>query len=274
MSHGSVLSDVEALAGHLVTEAAALIRSQFATALRVTYKGDGLSQPVTELDLAIEERIRAAVRKAFPDHGIIGEELPDDPGASGWTWVVDPIDGTRNLILGIPVVACSIGVLHHGRPVAGAVALPMSEVVVSARLGAGTRWNGAPVTVSDRDLAGSIAVYSHDTYCSLGVRDDDPTVLGESRWFGSTAWELAMIAGGRLDHGVFPSTAIWDVAGGLALVREAGGAVLRPRADGAWAPFTTFGDLAGARRWAVPLVCGGRSAEQAAGHVGDRCAVA
>ncbi|MFC6567808.1 inositol monophosphatase family protein [Actinoplanes utahensis] len=64
------------------------------------------------------------------------------------------------------------------------------------------------------------------------------------------------------------TTAIWDVAGGLALVREAGGTVLQPHGDGAWQPSTTFGDLTQAHRWAVPLICGGRSAEQVGGHIG------
>lgn len=81
MNDDSVLADVESLSVDLVTEAAALIRSQFATALSVTYKGEGLSQPVTELDIAIEERTPAAVRDAFPGHGVIGEELPDDISA-------------------------------------------------------------------------------------------------------------------------------------------------------------------------------------------------
>lgn len=252
------------LAANLAAHAANVIRKGFHTGVgRTSYKGIGASDPVTDVDVAIERHVREQVAAAFPDHGVVGEEMPDRTGHSEWTWVIDPVDGTRNFVLGIPVLACSIGVLHQGRPVAAAVALPLSDVLVTARLGQGTWWNGVRVRVSNRSADdGSVGVYGHDTYLMLTVDSLDPLRLGESRWFGSTAWELAMIAGGRLDHGVFPATAVWDVAAGVLLVLEAGGQVLELNAEGkAWTPFVSFGAGSDLSHWCTPILCGGKSVD-------------
>jgi myo-inositol-1(or 4)-monophosphatase len=259
MSDPEIEARTGILAADLAAYAAEFVRRRFHTAVATRFKGVGAAEPVTELDLEIERTVRDRVAAEFPGHGVVGEELPDRAVPSEWIWVIDPLDGTRNFVLGIPVVACSIALLHRGRPVVGAVALPMSDVLVTANRGSGTRWNGAPVTVSDRRIDdGSIGVFGYETHLGFEVTDPHPMHLGESRWFGSTAWELAMIAGGRIDHGVFPSTAVWDVAAGVLLITESGGRVQQLQADGRWNRFDSFGShRAVLRQWSAPLVCGG-----------------
>jgi len=93
-------------------------------------KRDDSYDPVTAADIAIERRVRAAVRETFPTHGVIGEELPDERDDADECWVVDPIDGTRGFVLGLPTWGILIGHLRHGRPVFGLMYQPLADDLV------------------------------------------------------------------------------------------------------------------------------------------------
>ena len=123
----AALAEIEEAALALARLAGERIAETLEHEIVVEYKdearGDGApTNPVSEVDHAIEALLRERLAERFPDHGIIGEEVAEASGADcDFVWVVDPVDGTTNFINGFPLFASSIGVLHRGRPVAGAI---------------------------------------------------------------------------------------------------------------------------------------------------------
>lgn len=120
-----------AVAEALADVAAAVIRPLFRTVPPATDKDD--ASPVTIADRAAEQAMRGVLRERLPGHGILGEEFGAENAGSDWTWVLDPIDGTRAFITGRPIFGTLIGLLHEGRPVLGIIDQPMT----------GERWVGA-----------------------------------------------------------------------------------------------------------------------------------
>jgi len=127
-------------------------RSDFA----VTYKDDGSS--LTKADLAIEEVWRDAIRKAFPSHGILGEEYGTDTGQSAYTWVIDPIDGTRQFGAGLLDFSSLIGLCRDGVPVLGIIDMPMPDARYVGVAGRSTRFAGRDVRTSGREDLGEAIV--------------------------------------------------------------------------------------------------------------------
>src|SRR3954470_17138786 len=110
--------------------------------LAVETKAD--QSPVTRADRGAEELMRALIAKKFPAHGIIGEELGNDRADAEWVWVLDPIDGTKSFITGVPLWGTLIALLHQGQPVLGAIHQPvLRQLVVGDN--ATTTFNGNPV---------------------------------------------------------------------------------------------------------------------------------
>ncbi|MDY0871519.1 inositol monophosphatase family protein [Dongia rigui] len=216
--------------------------------------------PVSEVDQNVERMIRARLAVAFPAHDVLGEEISDAPGGdSDFVWAIDPVDGTTNFINGFPLFAASIGVLHRGRPIAGAVWCSASHAlyagVYHACLGGDVCFDGEALRPRlnpgiRRRLAGE----------PQAVPDVD--LPWEVRKTGSAAIECAFVAAGLLRVARFERPNIWDVAGGLALVQAAGGAVLT-YAERNWANFTAFEAPAAAqgraphlRQWHRPMIIG------------------
>ncbi|WP_299823343.1 inositol monophosphatase [uncultured Jannaschia sp.] len=248
---------LEALAAELAHLAGAEIEASLGRTLRVAYKGEEgqTRDPVSEVDHAVETLIRARLGEIHPDHDIVGEEFPERPNAGHpIIWAVDPVDGTANFVNGLPLFAASVGVLHDGAPVAGAVwcsnGHALRHGVYSACLGGELRFDGTPLTPVSRPQVRRALV---------GMPRTDGW---EPRWFdarktGSAAIECAFVAAGLLAGARFETPNLWDVAGGAALVRAAGGQ-LREHRDGAWRDLGSFGaedgDDAGA--WRAPMVLG------------------
>lgn len=112
----------------------------------VNWKPD--ASPVTKADVETEKVIRQVITRHFPEHGIHGEELPDKKSKSPYTWVIDPIDGTRDYIRGIPFWAIYIAVLKEGDPIVGVIYLPILGDLITAEKGKGTFLNGKKARVS------------------------------------------------------------------------------------------------------------------------------
>ncbi|HEY1978522.1 MAG TPA: inositol monophosphatase family protein [Xanthobacteraceae bacterium] len=196
------LADIEAQAVELASLAGREIMAAFGTIFTVRYKTGAadtvsLRDPVSEFDRNVEILIRDRLTKRFPDHGIIGEELAERPGRnSDFVWAVDPIDGTTNFVNGFPLFAASIGVLHCGRPVVGAVWCSISHAlragVYHASVGGRLHFDGADVTPKLnaavlRRLAGVPMVADADE------------AGWETRKTGSAALECALVAAGLLE---------------------------------------------------------------------------
>lgn len=258
-----LLVEVERVAVELANLAGAEIANALGGMMAVRYKGgkaaDQMWQdPVSEVDSRVEQLIRARLAQKFPRHGIIGEEFDDQQGdADSFTWVVDPVDGTTNFVNGFPLCAAAIGVLHAGRPVAGAVWCGASHAlrpgVYHASLGGGLRFNNDEVTPRNnpavqRRLAGV-------------PRPIPGQAAWETRKTGSAALECAFVAAGVLRAARFERPNIWDIAGGIALVTAAGARALM-KANGEWTPFETFeppyieGKRGVLREWHPPVIIG------------------
>ena len=115
-----------AMAHSLADQASAVILPHFRTDLRVDHKGGSALDPVTEADRTAEAAMRATLAKAYPDHGIIGEELGSERADAPYCWVLDPIDGTRAFVMGQPLWGTLIGLLDHGRPLLGLMHQPFT----------------------------------------------------------------------------------------------------------------------------------------------------
>jgi myo-inositol-1(or 4)-monophosphatase len=237
----------------------------FGTIFTVRYKTGArdavsLRDPVSEIDQRVEVLIRERLAKHFPDHGVIGEELAEHPNRnSDLVWTIDPIDGTTNFVNGFPLFAASIGVLHRGRAVAGAVWCSVSHAlrpgVYHASVSAKLHFEGTDVTPKV-----NAAVLRRLASVPIVANVDEAG--WETRKTGSAALECALVAAGLLEVARFAAPNVWDVAGGIALI-EAGGGIVRVQEGRDWMPMNSFvrdnRDL-DLRHWKRPLVVGTRRA--------------
>lgn len=246
----SLLQEIEAAASEYAREAGALLMEHFRTPLEIAYKGARQRDPVTNADKQSEELLTRAIRRSYPEHGIVGEESENDGGDArpDFVWVLDPLDGTTNFLNGLPVFATSIGVLHRGRPIAAAAFIPSvrhpNGAVFHARLGGGTFVEGHPVHVAENAtpvqgrLTGLPSYYLRLFRFTGGLE----WRLGEVRASGSVVYDIAMTSRGVLQYALFNTPYIWDVAAGALLVQEAGGRVLtRSPKEQRWTPLERFG---------------------------------
>jgi myo-inositol-1(or 4)-monophosphatase len=257
------LDQVESLAVELANIAGAEIKSALGGIFTVRYKTGATASslwrdPVSEVDRKVEKIIRERIAEQFPNHGIIGEEMEAQMSRdSSFIWAVDPIDGTTNFINGFPMFAASIGVLHNARPVAGAVWCATSHAlragVYHAREGGKLRFEGSDVTPKANP-----AVRSGLAGVPVIKAEDMPW---ETRKTGSAAIECAMVAAGLLRVARFSNPNVWDVAGGLALVKAARG-IVRQKAGDTWQPMERFepgkgpDEKTGIRYWRRSIVIG------------------
>jgi myo-inositol-1(or 4)-monophosphatase len=186
---------------------------------------------VTEMDTAAEKTIRAAIRKARPEDGFLGEEGGAEPGASGVRWVVDPIDGTVNYLYGLPAWAVSIGAEVHGVTVAGVVLAPQLGEEYSAVAGGGA-WLGARrLAVNEPGDLGRALVATGFGYRAERREVQGRIVAGlvsrvrDIRRGGSAALDLCAVAAGRVDGYFERGTHAWDRSAGALVAQEAGAVV-------------------------------------------------
>ena len=190
----------------------------------------GSAGPVTEVDLAIDKLLKERLLAARPTYGWLSEETPDGPErlSCETIFVIDPIDGTQAFIANEPEYTISIGLVHKGEAVAGAVYNPATrEMFVGAR-GHGMWRNGEPCTASAREtIKGAHMIGRREFFISSRWPDPWPPV--HVRTIHSIAYRLALVASGRQDGVILVGPKNhWDIAGGAALVLAAGGRVSDP----------------------------------------------
>ena len=192
--------------------------------LVVTTKPD--LTPVTEADRSVEQAIRDAIAKARPGHGIVGEELPT-VGGTAWRWILDPIDGTKNYVRGIPVWGTCIALQREGEAMVGVVSAPALGRRWWAALGEGAYADGSPIRVSQvKDLAD--AQLSYDSVMSFEAYGLGERFLDLARRCWRTRglgdfWSHVLVAEGAVDVAAEPEVSLWDVAAVQIIVEEAGG---------------------------------------------------
>jgi len=189
---------------------------------RVEYKSDK-ADIVTEADYQADHIITTVLENEFPKHGVRSEESMATPSQNGYTWMIDPLDGTGNFAHGNPNYSVSIGLLDESdTPVVGVVFSPESGEMFHAVDGRGAYQNGAPIQPTDRDrLDESMLLSGYDPEGSFLQAFYEQT-QGVRR-LGSAALHLAYVAAGSADAVWEYDTYPWDVAAGLCILREAGG---------------------------------------------------
>jgi len=199
--------------------------AHFQTGVAEERKGD--DSPVTVADREAELLIRELLTDAFPDHGVVGEEYGTSrPGASH-QWYVDPIDGTKSFIRGVPLYAVLIGLEIEGRVEVGVAHFPALGDTLAAASGLGTRWNGRRAWVrATPSLAEAFVGFtdaaSFERYGRASAwAEIQRRVAYRPGW--SDAYGHALVASGRLDAMLDPIMNAWDCGPFPVLLREAGG---------------------------------------------------
>lgn len=227
------LADYLAFAHELADAAAAASLPFFRSGSAVTNKDTkGGFDPVTAADEGAERAIRELVRARYPDHGVLGEEGGHQSGSSGFTWVVDPIDGTRAFVAGIPLWTTLIALNDGTRPVLGVIDQPyMRERFVGSAHGATLRASGAVRALSTRRSARlADAIFSStspELFESPRARRIHDALVAETRLtrYGCDAYAYGLLAAGFIDVVVEPGLKAWDVQALIPVIEAAGGVV-------------------------------------------------
>lgn len=198
--------------------------AHFRTGVGVDLKAD--ASPVTVADRDAERMIREMIEKQFPQDEILGEE---EGGATDATerWVVDPIDGTKSFVSGVPLYATLVAYEQEGLPIVGACYFPALDEMLYAERGLGCYLNGRPCRVSDRtDLTRSVlSCGGPKSMVKYGRWDGFATLseraLATRTW--SDAYGHALVASGRVEAMIDPVVSRWDLSAVRILVEEAGG---------------------------------------------------
>ncbi len=206
-------------------EAGELALQYFDQDIAVEWKAD--ESPVTAADRRAEGLLRSTLLGKFPDDGFLGEESGATPGTSGFRWVIDPIDGTRSFVRGVPIWATMVGLEYHGEPIAGVVRLPAMHQTFRALRGDGAYRDDRRIRVSTVDaLEKAHVYYSSMTWFSKAGRQDHFLKLynltERQRGFGDF-YGFVLVAQGSgevmVEHGTHP----WDLAALVPILEEAGG---------------------------------------------------
>lgn len=195
----------------------------FNAGVEVETKAD--NTPVTRADRESEAVIRTRIAKTYPDHAILGEEGGSTSGNMDYQWIIDPIDGTKTFIRGVPFYGVLIGVEVRDKPSVGVIYLPALDEMVSAATGCGCQWNDRPARVS-----GISNMREATLLCScVAMAEERSDAWGRlvsatkmQRTWGD-CYGYVLVATGRAEIMVDPVMNLWDCAPMLPILEEAGG---------------------------------------------------
>jgi histidinol-phosphatase len=197
--------------------------AHFNAGVAVDLKAD--ETPVTVADREGERVLRETIGRYFPDHAILGEEEGETVGDPDFRWVLDPIDGTKSFIAGVPLYGVLVGVEVRNAPAVGVIYLPALDEMVSAADGLGCTWNGRPCRVSSvSDLKNALIVSSSIVRCQKrsDAFDRLADVTRQQATWGD-AYGYALVATGRAEVMMDAVQSPWDVGPMIPILREAGG---------------------------------------------------
>jgi histidinol-phosphatase len=197
----------------------------FRTTLAVETKGDG--SPVTIADRSAEEEARAWIMARFPEDGIVGEELGDHRPDARRRWILDPIDGTKSFIRGVPVWGTLVAVVEGERALAGAAYFPATAELLAAAPGEGCHWNGVRCHVSSVDSLAAATVLTTDQRFPINERRRQAwsslaADAAVARTWGD-CYGYLLVATGRAEVMVDDIVSVWDAAALQPIIEEAGG---------------------------------------------------
>ncbi len=225
--------DLVAFIEKLAQSSGEVILPFFRTGLTVIDKGraSGAFDPVTEADHAAETVIRRMIRATFPEHGIVGEELADDRPDAEHVWVVDPIDGTRAFLCGLPVWGTLIGLMKNGEPVLGAMSQPYTGELFVGGVGKahlkGPRGQRELGTRDGTDLSLATLMTTDPRYFSVEEGAAFRRVEARVRLsrYGTDCYAYAMLAAGQIDLVIEAGLKRYDIVAMIPIIEGAGGVI-------------------------------------------------
>jgi myo-inositol-1(or 4)-monophosphatase len=205
----------------------------FRTELEITDKRalglDETYSPVTAADREAEQAMRALIAARHPDHGIIGEEFGTENESAARIWILDPIDGTKAFISGLPVWGTLIGLIENGRPVLGLMHQPFTAETYLGIAGAGAVLNGATIRTSAcarlaeaRVFSTDVSMFASDAERAVNARLTETVRL---RRYGGDCYGFAMLAAGHIDLMIENGLQPYDILPLVPLIESAGGIV-------------------------------------------------
>ncbi len=212
---------------HVAEEAGKITLQYFQESFDVHIKPD--NSPVTDADRSAEEYIRREIEKHFPDDGILGEEFGEKPSRSGLRWLLDPIDGTKSFIRGVPLFGTLIGLESEGESLLGVIRYPPLAQTLAALCGHGCYLNGEPCHVSQTSELSQAAVMmtSFEAVVNDWGLETFLSILKETgfhRTWGD-CYAYLLVASGRVDIGFDTTMHAWDIAPLIPIIQEAGGKI-------------------------------------------------
>ncbi|OGQ18283.1 MAG: histidinol-phosphatase [Deltaproteobacteria bacterium RBG_16_71_12] len=230
-----MLDELDAFLLELNRAAADVILPVFRNAAQLSMEDKGTVgafDPVTAADRGAEAAIRKHVAARYPDHGVLGEEYGADRVDAEWVWVVDPIDGTRAFVAGLPVWTTLIGLRHQGRPVLGSIGQPvLGEVFIGRASGSRcvTAAGERPLRVRACARLADAVIATTDPFKLLDERELAvwQRVQAGARFarYGCDAYAYAMVAAGFVDLVAESSLKPWDIDAAVPVLQGAGGMV-------------------------------------------------
>lgn len=218
------MTDELKLAQHAAREAGRIILSYYRSEYRIGQKG--FNNPVTTADLKADEKIKEILRHEYPEYGWLSEETRDSSErlTASRVWVVDPLDGTKEFIKGLPEFTVSIGLVEETQPVMGVIYNPVKDELYFAIKGGGAFCNSHKITCSQlHSLDKATLIFSRTEY-KRGLWKRFQGTVAEIRPAGGMGHKLALIASGQGDLNVsLVDKSEWDICAGDIILQEAGG---------------------------------------------------
>ena len=217
------------VAREVALKAGDVLVDRFDKVKKVSFKGRG--NIVTDVDTYVEGEVFAILRGEYPDMGLLGEESAASSGNEGYTWIVDPLDGTRNYASGIPFYSVVVGLAFDGEALVGVNYDPVRNDVFEAERGKGAFLNGKPISVSEKSRIEDCILGMDLSYDNVGAVNGLEVVrsiwpgMQTARIMGSSALGISYAAAGRIDLYFHHQLAPWDQVAGVLLVEEAGGII-------------------------------------------------
>ena len=184
------------------------------------------------VDEQSEQLILKTIKKSFPDHAFLAEEIGGSAYEHDYLWIIDPLDGTTNFLQGLPVFAISIGLLHKGQPLLGVIYDPLHDEMFWAERGRGAFLNDRPIAVSKKATLDESFIATGFPFKAkhflpeylAAFEDIFRECIGQRR-MGAAAIDLAYVAAGRFDGFWELGLSPWDQAAGWIIIQEAGGRI-------------------------------------------------
>ena len=210
-----------------VTGAGKIVANHFGK-IGFRYKTPGVLGSVqTQADTDAEKYIIETIRKKYPTHSILTEEGGSVENDSEYTWIIDPMDGTQDFVLGMHEFGSAIALAHHDKIIASAVFFPLMNELYAAQLGKGATLNSIPIHVSSTKELDKCATIGMGRGKSERRYDFDPMIVRNSRFVRvfSATFQACRVADGRFDGCACMLHEPWDVAAASLIITEAGGIV-------------------------------------------------